>query len=149
MAPAYSWAREVTSSLVGWAHVQNDPCQMISENMYHWITDVTIYTIHMWYKGFLPNTKHVLNPICSVATNCRQVHCMYWGHLSLFRRGTCHSNWYAIVCMTDLSHVFIRIEFTYMFSMCLRSEEPMYFHWRFIAVWHRSLLFIIFVCIKY
>ena len=48
---------------------------------------------------------NTVNPVCSVATVCHRVRCVYCGHLSYSRGGMSLSNWYKIILMGDLAYV--------------------------------------------
>ena len=52
----------------------------------------------------IPVTSYV-NPVYFVSNVCRQVRCMYWGHLSHFHRAISHLKWYEIVCMRYPVHL--------------------------------------------
>ena len=51
-----------------------------------------------------------------IATVCRQVCCMYWGHLGHFHRAISHLTWYKIVCMRYLACTFNQMKSINMLS---------------------------------
>ena len=55
-------------------------------------------------------------PVYCVATVCRQVRCMYWGHLGHFHRAISHLKWYEIVCIRYLACTFSQMKYINKFS---------------------------------
>ena len=70
-----------------------------------------------------------------------------WGHLRDFHWGMSPLKWNKMVCMGVLAYSFILIKSMNMFSMSLQSGVPRHFHYRLIAVWHRTSQFLC-VCIS-
>ena len=80
--------------------------------------------------------SYSLNPVCCVATVCRQVRCMYWGYLGFFHKDISLLSWHKIVYMRNLTCTFICIKYAYMFSMYLKLL--VYGHFNFNLICHHG-----------
>ena len=74
------------------------------------------------------------NPVYGVATTCRQVRWLRWGHPSLFHTATSLLIWYKMFCVRDISYRFIWMEFINMFSVYAQSGTHSRFNWKIIVV---------------
>ena len=68
--------------------------------------------------------NNYVNPVHCVATVCRQVRCMYWGHLGHFHWAISHLKWYKIVCMKYLACTFSPMKSINMFPCFWNLELP-------------------------
>ena len=85
---------------------------------------VQVMVCHLFNTKLLPELLGVLNIVCynhnytnpiyGVATICHQVHCLCWGHSSLFHTATFLLIWYKMFCMRDISCRLVWMKFINM-----------------------------------
>ena len=104
-------------------------------------TYCSLYWFEWWLLDCLAS-HFTLNPVLGDATICHQVHCMRWGHRSLFMQSRIL---YKMACMGDVIYRLIWMKLISMLSMYVQPGTYRHFRWRIIAVLPRGPTVLMFV----
>ena len=104
-----------------------------------------LWFVYQVYGIIMTAKNNTLNPICIVASVCRQVRRRVWCHLSHFHKGMYPINWCKMVCMGDLTFAFIWITSKNVFLSISNLRLPCICNEDLLSFWYRSLKFLAFV----